>query len=72
MAYAGDVVNLTMESVYVNPSVRRGLSLVTNESGEDELVAGDYIMYDAPPQTYDAPPQTIMLDGVDYPVQMRG
>jgi hypothetical protein len=65
MAYAGDVVNLTMESVYVNPSVRRGLSLVTNESGEDELVAGDYIMYDAPPQT-------IMLDGVDYPVQMRG
>jgi hypothetical protein len=63
MAYAGDVVNLTMESVYVNPSVRRGLSLVTNESGEDELVAGDYIMYDAPPHTD-------MLDESDYIVSL--
>ena len=63
MAYAGDVANLTMESVYVNPSVRRGLSLVTNESGEDELVAGDYIMYDAPPHTD-------MLDESDYIVSL--
>jgi hypothetical protein len=53
MAYAGDVVNLTLESVYVNPSVRRGLGLVNNESeenGENEVAAGDYIMYEYPNQ----------------------
>jgi len=54
MAYAGDVVNLTLESVYVNPSVRRVLVQVNNEpeeNGENELVAGDYVMYGNPPHT---------------------
>jgi hypothetical protein len=44
-----------------------GLVAVPGENGENEVAAGDYIMYDAPP-----PPYTGMLDESDYISLTRG